>query len=503
MTLSSNPSQTPRDLVNDRLPALPLEAHTRDGQLIHPGDDVWTFRKRRGAGGVLTLDWGTLRGLSEAMIHLSKVILTARAANYASYSTRNDFEMLRRLGAWYDDFGSSSQSKLDWSHVDRSLGERWLAYGMTGAHQGNEFARLRDLYRFGVVALRHAEFSPATLLALETVRAPGNLKGNAVRDGDPEKGYFAAPEVDLIVDAIGAGKGSAEQRAVIWLSLETGRNALQYTLLTNADLTRVELADDAGQRYIYQVHTRRIKKRTVEDEKVGWPISVALGDLLWSLRKGSDESPLLHWLNPTQPELALTQCMQAWATTAELVSPRTGRRLRLNARRFRVTMLTNAADEGMSAEHLAILADHTDLQNIQVYIDRSPFFLQRIQEKVDAIYDPIVRRFKGTFTTTEVAAREGAAVIPGTAVHLPVLDVGGVGVCGKQGLCKLAPPLTCYPCPHFVAFRDGPHARVVEALEQFMRGMDERIGLQLAAVLAAAREVVAQIAAERLIEGAS
>lgn len=485
------------------LPLLPLEAHTRDGQRILPSDDVWTFRKRNGGGGVLTLDWTRLRGLSPRMTHIAKVILAGRLARYATRTTNNDFDTLRRLGTWHEQEKKPGDRDLDWSDLDLAFGERWLAHGMNSAEQGNDFARLRDLYRYGVEAIRHEDFTAVRLLALETVRAPGNLKGNAVRDGDPEKGYFTAPEVDLIVDAIGGGVGSAEQRATVWLSLETGRNALQYTLLTNADLTRIELSDDSSHKVLYQVQTRRIKKRTIEDAKIGWPISTTLGDLLWSLRKGGSEQPLLHWLNANQPESALTQCMQSWATTADLVSPRTGRRLRLNARRFRVTMLTNAADEGMSAEHLAILADHTDLQNIQVYIDRSPIFLQRIQEKVDAIYDPIVRRFKGTFTTSENAARDGAAVIPGTAVHLPVLDVGGVGICGKHGLCQLAPPLTCYPCPHFVAFRDGPHATVVEALEQFMRGMDERIGLQLAAVLAAAREVVAQIENERLMEGAS
>jgi hypothetical protein len=163
-------------------------------------------------------------------------------------------------------------------------------------------------------------------------------------------------------------------------------------------------------------------------------------------------------------------------------------------------MLTNAGDEGASPEHLAVLADHSDLQSIMVYIDRSPLFLMRIRDKVNAIYTPLVKRFKGTFTdSTAETAPDGSAarVVPGMAPQLPFLDVGGIGLCGKKGLCRLAPPLTCYACEKFIAFRDGPHEQVVYALELTMRRMGDRIALQIAGPLAAAREVVSMLAAER------
>ncbi len=126
--------------------------------------------------------------------------------------------------------------------------------------------------------------------------------------------------------------------------------------------------------------------------------------------------------------------MQRWAADAELVSPCTGEIMTLNPRRFRVTVITNAADEGASPEHLAVLADHTDLQNVQVYLDRSPNFLLRIRDKVDAIYSLLVSRFKGRLV------ERGEAVpvlneIPGVAPHLPLLDVGGIGVCGSKAIC--------------------------------------------------------------------
>ena len=46
--------------------------------------------------------------------------------------------------------------------------------------------------------------------------------------------------------------------------------------------------------------------------------------------------------------------------------------------------------------------------------------------------------------------------IPAAAPHLPLLSVGGIGVCGRNtrhdGLCQLLPPLSCYTCSLFGAF---------------------------------------------------
>ncbi|WP_373071370.1 hypothetical protein [Gemmatimonas sp.] len=480
------PSDPSDDMLGD-LPPLPTTAFTADGQMITPSEPVWRLRKREDGGGYFNLHWAMLENFAPRMVHLSKLLLASRASQYSASTTKNEFDTLRRLSQWRD------QPRLEWSHIDFPFGESWLSHGVANtANAGNDFARLRDLYRYGAEVLLHEDFSSTTLLHLETLRAPGNAKGNAVRAGDPDEGYFTPPEVDAIVNALGRLQGTAEQRATVWLSLELGRNSLQYTLLRGRDLLRFPTSEDPNAPYLYRVCVRRIKKRQPVDEVREWPISTPLGELLWTLR-ADDDAPLLHWLSADQPELAITNTMAAWVRIAGLRSPRTGKPLRLNPRRFRVTMLTNAADEGASQEHLAMLADHTDLQNIQVYIDRSPLFLERIRDKVDAIYDPMVKRFQGRFTTKHEAQARGGKVIPGVASHLPLLTVGGIGVCGHQSLCKLAPPLTCYTCASFVAFRDGPHEEVVAALEHAMQMMNDRVGLQIANALAAAREVVAML----------
>ena len=98
-------------------------------------------------------------------------------------------------------------------------------------------------------------------------------------------------------------------------------------------------------------------------------------------------------------------------------------------------------------------------------------------------------------------------VIPGDIVQLPTapLNVGGIGMCGrdvrKDGLCRLAPPLTCYPCEFFAAFRTGPHSGVLSALEKISEEMKadshSRIPMQLEDVMSAIRQLLAQIQREK------
>jgi hypothetical protein len=60
-------------------------------------------------------------------------------------------------------------------------------------------------------------------------------------------------------------------------------------------------------------------------------------------------------------------------------------------------------------------------------------------------------------------------------------------------LCKLSPPITCYPCASFVAFRDADHRAVERALQA---QMDDRPSTHLEEALEAVREVIELQAAE-------
>ena len=92
-------------------------------------------------------------------------------------------------------------------------------------------------------------------------------------------------------------------------------------------------------------------------------------------------------------------------------------------------------------------------------------------------------------------------------VHIPVVveNVAApavVGSCGKDGACKKHPFWACYNgCPHFLAWRDGPHRTSLEFVESELKrwsdveGGKERskLGKDFDRVGAAIHEVIAQI----------
>lgn len=385
---------------------------------------------------------------------------------------------------------------------------------MTTSAKGNDFARLRDFYHWGAFVQNLPGFDSQVALALKSVRAQENVKGSAVRFGDVLKGPLDSTEQKLLIHAVRAEKGSARDRAVVMVHLELGLNPHATVRMKNDDLLKFTVKTvDRGLSVMmirYQLAVPRVKKRTEHRETKVRPISSELGQVLEQLRTGTGEGALFHWLDDSNPEREIAVAMHRFVQEARIISPRTGELLRLTPRRFRYTLGTEAAREGAAPAKIAELLDHSDLQNVDVYVEASSYVVDQLGKNFDEVFEPIARRFRGKFVdshTEPAFSGVPAKIIPPTSLHLPLLpiDVGGIGMCGrdvrKDGLCRLAPPLTCYPCEFFAAFRDGPHAQVLQALEritdELKRSSDLRIPMQLEEVVGAARQLVAQIAADR------
>jgi site-specific recombinase XerD len=104
---------------------------------------------------------------------------------------------------------------------------------------------------------------------------------------------------------------------------------------------------------------------------------------------------LLHWLSQTNPEGTINQTMQRFAPEANLISPRTELRLVINARRFRFSIATHMAEEGASVFHIAEVFDHSDTQNVRVYVETVPRIADPVAKATDEVLGPLVRRFQG------------------------------------------------------------------------------------------------------------
>ncbi len=120
-----------------------------------------------------------------------------------------------------------------------------------------------------------------------------------------------------------------------------------------------------------------------------------------------------------------------------LISARTHRPLVINPRRFRFSIATHMAEEGASAFHIAEVLDHTDTQNVMVYVETVSSIADSVAKATDATLAPLVRRFQGKVVDpNEAAAFEGLPnqLIPAIAPDLDIfhLNAGGIGLCGRE-----------------------------------------------------------------------
>ena len=487
------------------LPALPLRVISLDGQLVDTSALCWRFRSSADGGRLICVPWDRLDEraiLSDRARYLAKVFLADKISRKKARTIENDFRMFRRFQDW---LGSVRQPSFDWNDLTEGLARAFLAHGVEHTtDKGNDFSRLRTFYRWGV-ARQHGDFDPAMLRTLQSITAVGNAKGHNVRFRDSVKGPFSPDELLLISRAVSQGKGTDRDRAVVMLHLELGHNPNASARLRNNDFVRYETKAAVA----YQVEVPRVKKRTSHRETKSRPISATLGLLLEGLQQGGLDAPLLHWLSPINPEGTIYQTMRRFAQEVSLISPRTQRRLVINPRRFRFSIATHMAEEGASMFHIAEVLDHSDTQNVRVYIETVSSIADPVAKATDEVLAPLVRRFQGTMidsTGSSAFPDVPIQVIPAIAPHLGIVNpnAGGIGMCGrdarKDGLCRLLPPLSCYLCPSFAALRDGPHREMLNSIEAFLNGdqdtSDKRILMQLADVRIAIRQVLDQLPAE-------
>ena len=498
----------PAEQIGD-LPPVPMRVRSLDGQVIETGTNVWRMHTCSDGGDAITINWARLRAMrrrcafSARAEHLTRLYLADRLRRKKSSTILNDFSTFLYFEDWL--WNKAGVRRFDWSDLTEAHARSFLAHGVEhSAEKGNRFSRLRTFYEWGV-ARQHSDFDGQLLRILKTITAIGNAKGHHVRFRHPVRGPFSPDELLLIRKAIDAGTGAEKDRAILMLHLELGHNPSATARLKNKDLIRYETKTAS----CYQLDVPRVKKRTAHRETKRRPISSELGILLEHLRAGLAEDPLLHWLPRRSPESAVSAALRRFARAATLVSPRTGRPMVMNARRFRFSIGTFMAEEGASVFHIAEILDHTDTQNVRVYVETVSSIADPVAKATDAALAPLVQRFQGKIVDSpDLTAfdRMPNQVIPAIAPHLGIvhLDVGGVGMCGrdvrKDGLCRLLPPLSCYLCPSFAALRDGPHREMLISIEAFLNenqeSSDKRILMQLADVRIAIRQVLDQLPGE-------
>jgi hypothetical protein len=147
----------------------------------------------------------------------------------------------------------------------------------------------------------------------------------------------------------------------------------------------------------------------------------------------------------------------------EVYSERTGEILKANLRRFRYTLGSNLAREGISDAGIAEALDHSDLQNAGVYTKNHPDVIEAIGKAVDMAMIPLAQAFNGTLVDYERDAINGDNKNKRIRFVDEVHNVN-LATCGEQGYCTDYAPIACYTCGLFQPWVDAPHEIILEYL---------------------------------------
>lgn len=295
----------------------------------------------------------------------------------------------------------------------------------------------------------------------------------SVRRADPERGPLSDEEQYLVRQALQQRFGAVLDRVSVGLLDALGLRPKQMVLLREADFH-----SEGGYFWI----DVEVIKRKREREKVPLAIPPDLGEAIEEIivlnharwpgsgnlhlilkqdsKNGAGRGGIRTNPEPVAPD-GISQRIWKWARfRAAIMSPRTGKPLRLAPKRFRYTVGTVLAAQGTPARQIADILTQKGERSAQVYIDSSSAVVDRLDATLGAnpTYRVAAMRFIGEIVDEGVPGR----VILGTLPNLKSL--GEIGNCAATFACRLQPPTTCYSCPKFQALRSADHVGMMREL---------------------------------------
>jgi len=378
---------------------------------------------------------------------------------------------------------------------------------------------------------------------LDSWRLKGVEKGKAIKRLDPETGPLTEVEmsglIDAMLNAYVSGQLPLSDYALAAILVYSGRRPIQITSLKIKDLyfTKNDTINDYG------INFPRAKQRFSKwrSEFNKYPITEDLWLLLdihsknvvkkvellvgFKLReKVINELPLFPDYKAFSSkydenkfyEICLTDfyhierdhcndVMKSLESKLQVFSERTGDFLKLATRRFRYTLGSNIAREGKGELIIAEALDHSDTQNVGVYVRNLPDVVERIDKAVALQLAPLAQAFQGVLVDSEDEAIRGNDI----SSRIGNGEVN-VGSCGSYGFCGAMAPIACYTCKHFQPWIDGPHEIILDELlekrdEVFRNTNDIKIASSNDRLILAVAQVIRQCKAkssEQLMLGA-
>jgi integrase len=335
----------------------------------------------------------------------------------------------------------------------------------------------------------------SAVLVLDDLRLGGNKKGAAVLTMDVFSGPFSDTELQAIQasldDAFAIGEIEEDAYLLGWLFMTLGQRPVQYAALKVCDVITQSL-NDGNKAYILRVpraKQRHQSPRTTFKERplisqIGAPLSLYARKIqayFQEILSDPSQAPLFPQKRAARiaPGFdfhrtagSLGVILAQTLSKLNVVSERTGEQLHITPTRFRRTFGTRAAQEGHGELVIAELLDHSDTQNVGVYVGCVPEIAARIDRAVAIELAPLAQAFKGVLIKNESQASRAGD--PSSRIRDLRIDRGGMpmGSCGTQSFCNFAAPVACYTCSYFEPWLDGPHEMV---LNQLLEKRDELI----------------------------
>jgi integrase len=491
------------------IPNLPEHARTRSGVRFDPHTERWAIRDSLAT---FSLDFNILPGVTPAFRVASKLALLWYAENLSAHHLMNMFrrlEHLLRIVTADRDEPLNEITSQDLINYRANLRKRdnWYLGSLSGLLQ-----KWHELGYPGV--------TDDAVALLKQLRIQGNLKGEAVLTMDPDHGPFTDIEIQSIqagLDrALSDGQISLESYLIAYLYMLLGQRSVQYAGLKVCDVGVGRSLDGT---HVYTLRIPRAKQReqlsrTEFKDRVLIP---QIGELLVEYANQVRAEYADRFPDPSEAPLfpakrsrvnepegfkfhrtsgSLAESLERILGKLNVTSERTGQQIHITAARFRRTVGTRAAIEGHGELIIAELLDHTDTQNVGVYVEAVPGIVDRIDRALAIQLAPLAQAFAGVLISDESQAYRSGD--PASRICDPRFDASmkPMGSCGKHGFCGSLSPISCYTCSNFQPWLDGPHEAVLSHLiserERFLATSDIRIASINDRTILAVAEVVRQ-----------
>jgi integrase len=442
-------------------------------------DSIWQLDKN------VKVNVGQVRDLLSAE---SRYGFTSTLAHYAStMSSNHTANMSKELYAMLDTVTSSSIDVTTLINYRATL-TRWTEHRL-GSVRG-------FLYKWH--DLGYPGISDDVVDQLDLWSLKGNIKGDAVKRDDPTQGPLTDNELlafnEGAVRAFEKDLISMTDLAMALLTSNTGRRPIQVTHIKIGDLKgncKNKKAEpmylisipkakqrDGGFRGSFKIFAMTLELWAVLNAQQKQSVKLVESTLGYELQEGDRLMlPLFPDLPAFEGVTSVTQLRQLLETDrlhlkaktitetlrrvvvlGNIHSERTNKLLDIVARRFRYTVGTRAAREGFGPMIIAELLDHSDIQNVEVYVKNIPEHAEPLD-----LMQPQLARWAQSFQGVLVDNEQDA--LRGNDLTSCIRDRGnGIGTCGSYGFCGAGVPVPCYTCMHFQPWLDGPHEIVYAEL---------------------------------------